>query len=64
MELELNKFIRKKKSKSRLRHHKKLGINNRTIKQYLYNYYSKIIVNLFALILIYLLLLIIFIIYL
>ena len=51
MELELNKFIRKKKSKSRLRHHKKLGINNRTIKQYLYNYYSKIIVNLFALIL-------------
>ena len=51
MELELNKFIRKKKSNSRLRHHKKLGINNRIKKQYLYNYYSKIIVNLFALIL-------------
>ena len=52
MELELNKFIRrKKKSKSRLPHHKKLGIKQRTIKQFLNNYYSKIFANLFALIL-------------
>ena len=51
MELELNKFIRKKKPNSRLRHHKKLGIKQCTIKQFLNNYYSKIIANLFALIL-------------